>query len=104
MKKDIPEAIRGTMLEKITMAKEFLADIEKRFVNNEKAEIGALLINLISMRYRGKGNIREYIIEMSYLASKLKALKLELFEDLLVHLVLISLPTQFSQFKVSYNC
>jgi len=55
------------------------------------------------MRYKGKENIREYIIEMSHLASKLKALKLELFEDLLVHLILISLPTHFGQFKVSYN-
>ena len=43
-------------------------------------------------------------MEMSHLASKLKALKLELSEGLLVHLVLISLPAQFSQFKVSYNC
>lgn len=34
-------------------------------------------------------------MEMSHLASKLKAL---------VHLILISLPTQFNQFKVSYNC
>ncbi|KAI3455051.1 hypothetical protein Pfo_011714 [Paulownia fortunei] len=40
---------------------------------------------------------------MSNLASKLKTLKLELYEDLLVHLVLISLPAQYSQFKVSYN-
>ena len=32
-----------------------------------------------------------------------KALKLELFDDLLVHLVLLSLPTQLSQFKVSYT-
>ena len=43
-------------------------------------------------------------MEMSHLASKLRALKLDLQEDLLVHLVLISLPAQFSQFKVSYNC
>ena len=43
-------------------------------------------------------------MEMSHLASKLRAHKLDIFEDLLVHLVLISLPTQFSQFKVSYNC
>ncbi|KAI6678746.1 hypothetical protein NL676_039542 [Syzygium grande] len=55
------------------------------------------------MRYKGKGNIREYIMELSHLASKLKALKLDLSEDLLGHLVLISLPTQFNQFKVSYN-
>ncbi|XP_025983818.1 uncharacterized protein [Glycine max] len=42
-------------------------------------------------------------MEMSNLASKLKAVKLELSEDLLVHLVFISLPTHFGQFKVSYN-
>jgi len=42
-------------------------------------------------------------MEMSHLASKLKALKLELSEDLLVHLILISLLTHFGQFKVSYN-
>ena len=40
---------------------------------------------------------------MSNLVSKLKALKLELSEDLLVHLVFISLPTHFGQLKVSYN-
>ena len=51
-----------------------------------------------------KESIREYILKMSNIASKLKALKLELSEDLLVHLVLISLPAQFGQFKVSYNC
>jgi len=42
-------------------------------------------------------------MEMSHLASKLKALKLELSEDLLVHLILISLSAHFGQFKVSYN-
>jgi len=42
-------------------------------------------------------------MKISHLASKLKALKLELFEDLLVHLILISLSTHFGQFKVSYN-
>ena len=62
-----------------------------------------LLTKLISMKYKGKGNIKEYIMEMSNLALKLKSLKLELGEDLLVHLVLISLPAHFGQFKVSYN-
>ena len=56
------------------------------------------------MRYKGNGNIRKYIMKMSHLASKLRAHKLDISEDLLVHLVLISLPTQFNQFKVSYNC
>ena len=104
MKRAIPEAFRGTMSDEITTAKDFLENLEQRFAKNEKAETSTLLAKLISMRYKGQGNIREYIIEMSHIASKLKALKLDLSEDLLVHLVLISLPTHFSHFKVSYNC
>ncbi|XP_006589923.1 uncharacterized protein [Glycine max] len=79
--------------------KKFLEEIEQYFAKNEKAETSNLLAKLISMKYKGKGNIREYIMEMSNLASKLKSLKLELGEDLLVHLVLISLPAHFGQFK-----
>ena len=104
LNKAISEIFRGTMSEKTTTIKRFPPEIEKRFVKTEKDEIDTLLTKLLSMRYKGKANIREYITEMSHLASKLKALKLDLSEDLLVHLVLISLPTQFSQFKVSYNC
>ncbi|RXY49774.1 hypothetical protein DD573_29820, partial [Klebsiella pneumoniae] len=80
-------------------AKKFLEKIEQYFAKNEKAETSNLLAKLISMKYKGKGNIREYIIEMSNLASKLKSLKLELGEDLLVHLVLISLPTHLGNSK-----
>ncbi|XP_027077165.1 uncharacterized protein [Coffea arabica] len=104
IKKAVPEAFRGTMSETTVTAKEFIQDIEKRFVQNEKTEVSTLLTCLVSMKYSGKGNIREYIMEMSHLTSKLNALKLKLSEELLVHLILISLPTQFSQFKVSYNC
>ena len=45
------------------------------------------------MRYKAKGNTREYIMEMTNIASKLKALNLNMSDDLLVHLVLISFPT-----------
>ncbi|CAL1397367.1 unnamed protein product [Linum trigynum] len=102
MKRSIPEAFRGSMTENES-AKGFLEEIEQYFAKNEKSEASYLLSKLVSMKYKGKGNIREYIMEMSNLASKLKSLKLELSEDLLVHLVLISLPVHFGQFKVSYN-
>ncbi|XP_006598602.1 uncharacterized protein [Glycine max] len=84
-------------------ANKFIDEIEQYFAKNEKAETSNLLAKLISMKYKGKSNIREYIMEMSNLASKLKTLKLELGEDLLVHLVLISFVAHFGQFKVSYN-
>ena len=104
IKRDILEVFRGIVSENITTAKEFLAGIEKRFAKSDKAEASTLLQNLISMKYQGKGNIREYIMSMPNIVFKLKALKFELSEDLLIHLVLISLPAQFNQFKVSYNC
>ncbi|RDX99642.1 hypothetical protein CR513_17283, partial [Mucuna pruriens] len=53
---------------------------------------------------KGRENIREYIMEMSNLVAKLKSFKLELGEDLIMHLVLISLWSQslniFKSFKV----
>ena len=54
MKKVIQEAFRGSMSEKATMAKEFLAQIEQRFVKNENVEIGTLLTSLISIRCKSK--------------------------------------------------
>ncbi|XP_070028722.1 uncharacterized protein [Nicotiana sylvestris] len=95
MKKAIPEISRGNMSDKVKTAKEFMAEIDKVFVKSEKSKIGILLTSLVSMRYQGKGNIREYIMQMSHLASKLKELKLDISEDFLEHFVLISLPPQF---------
>ena len=54
MKKAIPVAFRGLMFEKATITKQFLAELEQRFVKNEKAEIGTLLTSLISITYKGK--------------------------------------------------
>ncbi|KAF1869358.1 hypothetical protein Lal_00018452, partial [Lupinus albus] len=59
-------------------ARKFLEEIEQYFSKNEKAETSSLLAKLISMKYKGKWNIREYIMEMSNLASKLKSLKMKL--------------------------
>ena len=42
-------------------------------------------------------------MEMSNPVTKLRALKLEFSEKILVHLVLISLPAQFGPFKINYN-
>jgi len=77
MKRSIPEAFRGSISESEN-AKKFLEEIEQYLIKNEKAEASNLLAKLISMKYKGKSNIREYLMEMSNLASKLKALKLEL--------------------------
>ncbi len=102
IKKSIPEVFRGSIAEDEN-AKKFLGSIEKSFAKSDKAEISSHLAKLTSMKYNGKGNIREYIMEMSNLASKLKALKMQIPDDVLVHLVLNSLSAQFGQFVVTYN-
>jgi len=51
------------------------------------------------MRYNDNENIREYIMEMSNLVSKLKALKLELSKEILVHFILISFLIQYNPFQ-----
>ena len=83
IKRVIPKGFRGTMSDDITTSKAFFTDIEKRFVKNENVEVGTILTILISMRYKDNGNIREYIMEMSYLVSKVKTLNLEISEDLI---------------------
>ncbi|XP_039128899.1 uncharacterized protein LOC120265036 [Dioscorea cayenensis subsp. rotundata] len=67
-----PESFRGVLSEEITNAKDFLVEIEKHLAKNDKAKISMLLQSLISMKYKVKGDIREYIKEMSHLALKLK--------------------------------
>ena len=59
IKRGIPEAFRGAVSEQITNAKDFLAEIEKRFEKSDKAETSTLLKRLISMKFKGNENIRE---------------------------------------------
>ena len=91
MKHSIPNTIRSAMYEEEN-AKSFLSQIVDRFVGFEKVETSTIFSKLVSMRYKGKWNIKEYIMEMSNLVTRLRALNLELSDDILVHLVLISFP------------
>jgi len=97
IKDTIPEAFRGG--EEINDLKQFLAEMDSRFARSDKAEISMLLHRFSTMRYHGNGKIREYILEMSNIVSKLKTLKTELPAELLIYFVLNSLPPQFNQLK-----
>jgi gag-polypeptide of LTR copia-type len=102
MQMTIPESFRGPVSDS-TLALDYLKELEQRFVRNEKAEIDIMFNKLCTMKYNDRSNVREHILEMMNTASKLKAHKLNISEDILVYLSLNSLPTSFGQFKVSYN-
>ncbi|XP_073056955.1 uncharacterized protein [Primulina eburnea] len=59
----IPNTIRD-VIPKENDATKFLTQIEDRFAANEKVETSSILTKLVSMRYKEKGYIREYIMEM----------------------------------------
>ncbi|XP_062108951.1 uncharacterized protein LOC133819667 [Humulus lupulus] len=101
MKNRIPEAYWSTLSHEKN-AKKFLEELEKLFATNEKVEISALVAKLMSMKYKGRGHIWKYIMEMCNVISKLNALKINLPEEFLMHLILISLPVQYNQFRMRY--
>ena len=98
IKYTIPISIRGSMPDKVN-AKSFPAEIADQFIKSDKVEINTHLSKLINMRYNGKENIRENIIKMSNLVSKLKELKLKLSEEILVHFILISFLIKCNLFQ-----
>ncbi|XP_074589583.1 uncharacterized protein LOC141845425 [Curcuma longa] len=102
MRLSIPKSIKGSISEDINV-NTFLNDITNRFISNEKVETSMILSKFVSMWYKGKGSIKEYIMEMSNIVIRLKALKLEMYKGMLVHFILISLPAQFTPFKINYN-
>ncbi|XP_021827532.1 uncharacterized protein LOC110768153 [Prunus avium] len=78
IKRAITDAVRGGIPDCKT-AKEYLAAIEDRYLESEKAETGVLMHSLTTIRFDGNGSIREHILTMIDLASKLKNLELYVF-------------------------
>ena len=57
---------------------------------------------LFNEKYSG-GGIREHILKMSNMTSRLKPMDLGLKDEFLIHLVFASLPKEYETFVVNYN-
>jgi hypothetical protein len=101
IKSSIVEAIRGAIPESTT-AIEYLRKVESQFTGSPKAYASTLIKRLVTEKYNG-GGIREHILRMSNMASKLKPMNMELPIEFLVHLVSSSLPGEYDSFEVNYN-
>ena len=83
---------------------EYLEKIKSQFTGSSKTYATQIIEQLVTqMYYGGAGNIRDHIMGMSALNSKLKPMDLDLKEEILVHLVFASLPKEFATFVVNYN-
>jgi hypothetical protein len=47
--------------------------------------------------------VREHILKMSNMSSKLKPMDMGLKNEFIVHLIMSSLPKEFEAFKINYN-
>jgi hypothetical protein len=80
--------------------------IKSQFTGSSKVYATQLLKQLVIEKYTGGAHgIREHILRISNMASKLKPMDadLELKPSLLVHLVMASLPKEFDNFVINYN-
>ncbi|XP_070681818.1 uncharacterized protein [Malus domestica] len=102
MEKTITEAIFGG-IPASENAKEFMEFVSAKFMESEKAETRNLMSKLTTMKYDGVGGIREYILSMVDVATKLNSLKIPITDMYLVHLVLNSFPSKYDQLKIIYN-
>ena len=103
IKNTIEPNILGSIGECDTIA-EYLKKIKNQFTSSSKTYSTQIIEQLITKKYYGgPGTIRDHIMGMSALNSKLKPMDLDLKEEFLVHLVFASLPKEFAPFVVNYN-
>lgn len=102
LKRTMSDTVKGSISDKDT-AREYLDSIAEKFKESEKAETGHLLDSLRNMKYDGSLGIREYIMKMIEIATRLKDLNMPLEDEFIVHSALSSLPTQFGQLLTTYN-
>ena len=91
IKNMIEPAIMGSIPECGTVT-EYLDKIKSQFIGSSKTYATQLIKQLVTERYLGNGGIREHILRMSNLASKLKPMDLALKDEFLIHLIFAFLP------------
>ena len=89
IKNTIEPAIVDSISECDTVTK-YLERIKSQFTGSLKTYVTQLIKQLVTERYSGNGGIREHILRMSNLTSKLKPMDLALKEEFLIHLILLS--------------
>jgi hypothetical protein len=98
IKNTIVPAIVGSIPECDTIT-EYLDRIKSQFTGSSKT-----IKQVVTERYSGCGSgIREHILRMSNLASKLKPMDMALKDEFLIHLIFAFLPKEFDTFIVNYN-
>ncbi|XP_041009469.1 uncharacterized protein LOC121253533 [Juglans microcarpa x Juglans regia] len=102
IKSHVNKSIRGS-IPRCNKVKDYIKAIEEQFVSSDKALASTLTNKLSVMKHVKPRRVRKHIMEMRDIAAKLRSLEIEISDSFLVHFILNSLPTEYGQFKISYN-
>jgi hypothetical protein len=102
IKSSIKEVIRGGIPDCET-AKEYLKKVESQFIDSSKTYASTIIKRLVMKKYSFDSGVREHILKMCNMPSKLKTMDMGLKDEFLVHLVMSSLPKEFDAFEINYN-
>ena len=102
MKKSIQEHLKSGLTTDCT-AKEMMEALEARNRISSNAEVGTLLQKLFNMKYDGTAWVRDYVLRMVNLKTKLQALNVSILDACIVHQALNTLPPDFEIIKTNYN-
>ncbi|GAB2268284.1 hypothetical protein Dimus_038703 [Dionaea muscipula] len=102
IKKSMSDNVRGGIPDSEN-AKVYFASIAEKFKISNKAETNNLMKSLMSLEYKGKGSVREFIMKGSDITSKLRDLKMPVEESFLVYLLLNKLPDEYDHLRTLYK-
>lgn len=102
LKRTMTNTVRESIPDKGT-AKKYLDSIAETFTESEKVETSVFLDSLITIKYSGSSGIRENILKMIEISTKLKDLKIVVDDQFIVHMALKSLPAKFNLLKTTYS-
>ena len=100
MKKSIQEHLKSGLPVDYT-AKEMMEALEARNRTSSNAEVGTLLQKLFNMKYDGSVGVRDYVLMMVNLQTKLQALNVSIPDAHIVHQALNTLPPDFGIIKTN---
>ncbi|XP_038999464.1 uncharacterized protein LOC120125009 [Hibiscus syriacus] len=98
----VPINVRGSN-EHYDNVQELLMAIERQFKTSKKSLASTLIMRFTSMRLTNVKGVRDHINKMRHLATRLRALEVEMTDSFLVHFILNTLPPQYTPFKISYK-